>query len=233
MSEALYRKYRPQTFEDVVGQTHIERTLKNAIESDKVSYALLVSADRAARAKPLRRAFWRRRFCATAARLLRPTERANSAWPSPTACIPTLANSTRQAAPASRMCARKSSVASSMRLRAGVTRSISSTRSTRCLRRRSMRCSRRSIRNRRAMWCSCCAPPIPIVFPKSSISLPALRFPSSFERRNRFAPGRRLRGGRRGVRRRRTRLDCPSCPRRHARRPHRARAADRVRRAAR
>ena len=31
MSEALYRKYRPQTFEDVVGQTHIERTLKNAL----------------------------------------------------------------------------------------------------------------------------------------------------------------------------------------------------------
>ena len=32
MSEALYRKYRPQTFEDVVGQEHIERTIKNAIE---------------------------------------------------------------------------------------------------------------------------------------------------------------------------------------------------------
>ena len=41
MAEALYRKYRPQTFEDVVGQTHIERTLKNAIESDKVSHAYL------------------------------------------------------------------------------------------------------------------------------------------------------------------------------------------------
>ena len=31
MSEALYRKYRPQTFEDVVVQEHIERTIKNAI----------------------------------------------------------------------------------------------------------------------------------------------------------------------------------------------------------
>ena len=30
--EALYRKYRPSTFADVVGQEHIERTLKNAIE---------------------------------------------------------------------------------------------------------------------------------------------------------------------------------------------------------
>ena len=32
MAEALYRKYRPQVFSDVVGQDHIERTLKNAIE---------------------------------------------------------------------------------------------------------------------------------------------------------------------------------------------------------
>ena len=50
MAEALYRKYRPQIFEDVVGQEHIERTIKNAIEQDKVCllytsmgiYALLV-----------------------------------------------------------------------------------------------------------------------------------------------------------------------------------------------
>lgn len=46
MSEALYRKYRPQTFDDVVGQTHIERTLKNAIESDKVSHAYLFCGPR-------------------------------------------------------------------------------------------------------------------------------------------------------------------------------------------
>ena len=46
MSEALYRKYRPQTFEDVVGQAHIERTLKNAIESDKVSHAYLFCGPR-------------------------------------------------------------------------------------------------------------------------------------------------------------------------------------------
>ena len=46
MSEALYRKYRPQTFEEVVGQTHIERTLKNAIEADKVSHAYLFCGPR-------------------------------------------------------------------------------------------------------------------------------------------------------------------------------------------
>lgn len=41
MAEALYRKYRPSTFEDVVGQEHIERTLKNALEQEKVSHAYL------------------------------------------------------------------------------------------------------------------------------------------------------------------------------------------------
>lgn len=44
--EALYRKYRPTTFADVVGQEHIERTLKNAIEQDKVSHAYLFCGPR-------------------------------------------------------------------------------------------------------------------------------------------------------------------------------------------
>lgn len=46
MAEALYRKYRPQIFEDVVGQEHIERTIKNAIEQDKVSHAYLFCGPR-------------------------------------------------------------------------------------------------------------------------------------------------------------------------------------------
>lgn len=46
MSEALYRKYRPQTFADVVGQDHIERTIRNAIEQDKVSHAYLFCGPR-------------------------------------------------------------------------------------------------------------------------------------------------------------------------------------------
>lgn len=44
--EALYRKYRPTTFSDVVGQEHIERTLKNAIEQNKVSHAYLFCGPR-------------------------------------------------------------------------------------------------------------------------------------------------------------------------------------------
>lgn len=46
MAEALYRKYRPQIFEDVVGQERIERTIKNAIEQDKVSHAYLFTGPR-------------------------------------------------------------------------------------------------------------------------------------------------------------------------------------------
>lgn len=44
--EALYRKYRPSTFSDVIGQEHIERTLKNAIEQNKVSHAYLFCGPR-------------------------------------------------------------------------------------------------------------------------------------------------------------------------------------------
>ncbi|MGI6045343.1 MAG: DNA polymerase III subunit gamma/tau [Eggerthellaceae bacterium] len=46
MPEALYRKYRPQIFEDVVGQEFIERTLKNAIDQNKVSHAYLFTGPR-------------------------------------------------------------------------------------------------------------------------------------------------------------------------------------------
>lgn len=38
---ALYRKWRPKGFEDVVGQSHITETLQKAIETDKVAHAYL------------------------------------------------------------------------------------------------------------------------------------------------------------------------------------------------
>ena len=41
MFQALYRKYRPQTFKDIVGQNHIVSVLKNAIEKDQISHAYL------------------------------------------------------------------------------------------------------------------------------------------------------------------------------------------------
>jgi DNA polymerase-3 subunit gamma/tau len=39
--EVLARKWRPQQFDDVVGQEHVSRTLKNAIASDRVAHAYL------------------------------------------------------------------------------------------------------------------------------------------------------------------------------------------------
>jgi DNA polymerase-3 subunit gamma/tau len=43
---ALYRKYRPQTFDDVVGQEAVVRTLTNAISADKVRQAYLFAGPR-------------------------------------------------------------------------------------------------------------------------------------------------------------------------------------------
>ncbi|GBC59319.1 DNA polymerase III subunit gamma/tau [Desulfonema ishimotonii] len=42
----LARKYRPQTFEDVVKQEHVTRTLANAIVSERVAHAILFSGPR-------------------------------------------------------------------------------------------------------------------------------------------------------------------------------------------
>ena len=46
MSEALYRKWRPQLWDKVVGQDHIVQTLKNAIRSNRVGHAYLFSGPR-------------------------------------------------------------------------------------------------------------------------------------------------------------------------------------------
>jgi DNA polymerase-3 subunit gamma/tau len=45
-SVALYRRYRPQTFAAIVGQEHVTRTLRNAIASNQVSHAYLLSGSR-------------------------------------------------------------------------------------------------------------------------------------------------------------------------------------------
>jgi len=44
--EVLARKWRPLTFDDVVGQEHISRTLKMAVESNRISHAYLFSGPR-------------------------------------------------------------------------------------------------------------------------------------------------------------------------------------------
>ncbi|HDJ6442475.1 DNA polymerase III subunit gamma/tau [Staphylococcus aureus] len=44
--QALYRMYRPQSFEDVVGQEHVTKTLRNAISKEKQSHAYIFSGPR-------------------------------------------------------------------------------------------------------------------------------------------------------------------------------------------
>ena len=46
MYRAFYRKYRPSTFTDVVGQEHITKTLENAVKSGKTSHAYLFTGSR-------------------------------------------------------------------------------------------------------------------------------------------------------------------------------------------
>ena len=42
----LYRKYRPQTIEQIVGQEHIKKALTNAIQMDRISHAYLFTGPR-------------------------------------------------------------------------------------------------------------------------------------------------------------------------------------------
>ena len=44
--QALYRKFRPQEFEDVKGQEHIVTTLKNQIKADRIGHAYLFCGTR-------------------------------------------------------------------------------------------------------------------------------------------------------------------------------------------
>ena len=46
MYQALYRKYRPQTFDDVVGQTAVTQTLRTQLKTGKISHAYLFTGTR-------------------------------------------------------------------------------------------------------------------------------------------------------------------------------------------
>ena len=45
-SPSLYRRHRPQSFDQVVGQEHVVRTLRNAVEQDRVHHAYLFVGSR-------------------------------------------------------------------------------------------------------------------------------------------------------------------------------------------
>ncbi len=46
MSEVLYRKYRPQKFEDIVGEGHVVKVLRASVERERISHAYLFSGPR-------------------------------------------------------------------------------------------------------------------------------------------------------------------------------------------
>ena len=46
MYQALYRKWRPRTFDEVYGQPHVTKTLKNELESGRISHAYLFTGSR-------------------------------------------------------------------------------------------------------------------------------------------------------------------------------------------
>ncbi|MBN2003862.1 MAG: DNA polymerase III subunit gamma/tau [Anaerolineae bacterium] len=46
MAQALYRRWRPQTFASVVGQEHVVRTLRNALQTEHIHHAYLLAGPR-------------------------------------------------------------------------------------------------------------------------------------------------------------------------------------------
>ena len=46
MYQALYRKWRPLTFDDVISQQHITDTLKNQLRAEKTAHAYLFTGSR-------------------------------------------------------------------------------------------------------------------------------------------------------------------------------------------
>ena len=63
MYQALYRKYRPKSFDDVVGQAHITRTLQNEVKTGKQHMHICLPALGEPVKLPAPR-FWQRRSTA-------------------------------------------------------------------------------------------------------------------------------------------------------------------------
>ena len=46
MVKALYREYRPKTFDEVLGQDRVTNVLKNQVKTGKISHAYIFSGER-------------------------------------------------------------------------------------------------------------------------------------------------------------------------------------------
>ena len=63
MYQALYRKYRSQTFSQLVGQEVVAKTLKQAVEQEKISHAYLFSGPRGTRKTSVAKIFAKAMNC--------------------------------------------------------------------------------------------------------------------------------------------------------------------------
>ena len=72
MSQALYRKWRPQTWEAVVGQDHVIKTLRNAVAANKVAHAYLFAGPRGTGKTTTARLLAKAVFCQAEDRAKRP-----------------------------------------------------------------------------------------------------------------------------------------------------------------
>ena len=103
--QVIARKWRPQTFDDIVGQDHVVRTLKNAIARGRIAHAYLFVGPRGTGKTSTARIFAKALNCAgRAAGRLRP-RRSGGARRSPTAPISTSSRSTAPPTTASSRCA--------------------------------------------------------------------------------------------------------------------------------
>jgi DNA polymerase-3 subunit gamma/tau len=62
--QVIARKWRPQTFDDVVGQDHVVRTLKNAITRNRIAHAYLFVGPRGTGKTSMARIFAKALNCA-------------------------------------------------------------------------------------------------------------------------------------------------------------------------
>src|ERR1035441_6932494 len=69
MYQVIARKYRPQSFADVVNQEHVKNTLENAIAQNRIAHGYIFSGQRGSqRRSSSREACWKTRWAVAVAR---------------------------------------------------------------------------------------------------------------------------------------------------------------------